>query len=100
MLPELGADAGEQHAELERLGHIVVGAGFEPENGVGIGGLRRQHDDRPLEAAAAEQLAGLAAVEIGEPDIEQHEIDMAAPRLLQPFGGGRRQRGLEFLMQA
>ena len=46
VLPELGADAGEQHAELERLGHIIVGAGFQPENGVGVGGLAGQHDDR------------------------------------------------------
>ena len=59
----------------------------------------RQHDDRALEAAAAEQLAGLAAVEIREPDIEQHEVDMAAPRLLQPFRGGRGERRVELFMQ-
>ena len=62
--------------------------------------LRRQHDDGALEAAAAQQLAGLAPVEIGQADIEQHEIDMAAARLLQALGRGRRQQRVELLMQA
>ena len=72
---------------------------FEAENGVGIGVLRGQHDDRALEAAAAEQLAGFAPVEIGQTDIEQHEIDMAAPRLLQPVAGRRGERRFELLVQ-
>ena len=54
----------------------------------------------PLKSPAAQQLAGLAAVEIGEADIEQHEIDMAAPRLLQAFRRGRREQCVEFLVQA
>ena len=34
--------------KLERLGDIVVGAGIEAENGVGLGVLPGQHDDGPL----------------------------------------------------
>ena len=59
-----------------------------------------QHDDGTLESAAAQELASLAAVEIGKADIEQHEIDMAAPRLLQAFRRGRREQRVEFLVQA
>ena len=100
MLPELRADAGEQHAQAERLRHVIIGAGFQPEDRVGIRGLSGQHDDRPLETPAAQQLAGFAAVKIGEADIEKHEIDMAAARLLQAFRRRRRQQRIEFLMQA
>ena len=99
MLPELRADAREQHAELEGLGHIVVGAGFKTEDGVGIGGLPRQHDDRTLEPAAAKQLARLAAIEIGQADIEQHEIDMTVSRKLEPVRGVGREHRVELLVQ-
>jgi len=50
-------------------------------------------------SAAAEQLAGFPPIEIGQAYIEQHEIDMAAPRLFQPVAGGRGKRGFEFLVQ-
>src|SRR5262249_2261896 len=69
VLPELGADARKQHAELERLGDVVVGASFKTENGVGIGGLPGQHDDGTLEPTTAEQLASLTSVEIGKADV-------------------------------
>src|SRR6266436_4622176 len=32
VLAQLRADAREQHGEAKRLGHVVVGAGLEPEN--------------------------------------------------------------------
>src|SRR6476660_1152973 len=99
VLAELGADAGEQHAELERLGDIVIGAGFQAENGVGIGGLRCEHDDRPLEAAAAEQLAGLASIDVGKPNIEKHEVHMAVARQLEAFRGIGREQRIELLVQ-
>jgi len=100
VLPQLSADAGEQHAELEGLGHVVVGARLQPEDGVGIRGLRRQHDDGAFEAAAAQELAGLAAVEIGKADIQKHEVDMTAARLLHALRCRRRKERVELLMQA
>ena len=99
VLPELRADAREQHAELEGLGDIIVGAGFKAEDGVGIGGLSREHDDRTLEPAAAKELARLAAVEIGEADIEQHEIDMTVPRKLEPVRRVGGEHRVELLVQ-
>src|SRR5581483_4089787 len=100
VLSELSADAREQHAELERLGHIIVGAGLEPEDGVGIGGLRREHDHRALEPAAAKQLAGLSSVEIGKADIEKNEVDVTVAHLLETVRRGRGKRRLELLVQS
>src|SRR5262249_30780396 len=37
VLAQLRADACEQHGKVEWFGHVVVGAGLEPEDGVGIG---------------------------------------------------------------
>src|SRR5437667_4887596 len=34
VLAQLRPDTGEQHCEAERLGDVVVGTRFEPENGV------------------------------------------------------------------
>src|SRR5262249_29541685 len=99
VLPQLRTDAREQHAKLEWLGHVVVCARLEPENGVGIGDLGRQHDDRAFEAAAAEQLARLAAVEIGKAHVKQHEIDMAVAGLPQSLRRRCRKRRLELLVQ-
>src|SRR4029078_1488566 len=99
VLPELRADTGEQHAEFERLGDVVVGARLEAEDGVRGGRLSRQHDDRPLEPAAAEKLAGLAAVEVGKANVEQHEIDMTVARKLEPVRRVGREQRVELLVQ-
>ena len=47
VLAELGADARQQHGKAERLGDVIVVAGFEAENGIGIGVVTRQHDAEP-----------------------------------------------------
>src|SRR3546814_11608247 len=69
VLTKLGAHARQQHAEAERLGDVVVGAGIEGEDGVGIGFRRRQHDDRRFDAAPAHQSAYLAAVHVRHADV-------------------------------
>ena len=74
VLAQMRPDAGEQHAEAERLGDIVIGAGIEAEDGVGIRCLRGQHDDRPLVAVAPHDLAGLAPVHVGQVDVEEDEV--------------------------
>ena len=53
VLAQLRADAGEQHRELERLDHVIVGAGFQAHHRVGIGPLGGEHDDRAAEAVLA-----------------------------------------------
>src|ERR1700728_246247 len=79
VLAELGANPREQNGKTERLGHIVVGAGFEAQNSVGIGIVAGEHDDRRLEAVLAQNAYGFPAVDIGQTDVHDHEIDL--PRL-------------------
>src|SRR6185312_3443276 len=43
---EVGADTGDQFADRERLGDVVVGAELEPRHLVGFGILGRDDDDR------------------------------------------------------
>ena len=99
MLAQLRPDARQQHREAERLRHIVVGAGFEAEDGVGIGVMAGQHDDRRLEPVLAKDPHRLAAVDVGKADIHDDEVDMAALGRLHPLGAGLGRDGLEFLMQ-
>ena len=53
----------------------------------------------PRAPAAAKELARLAAVEIREADIEQHEIDMTVPRKLEPIRRVGGEHGVELLVQ-
>ena len=57
---------------------------------------RHQHDDRALEAAAAQQLAGLSPIKVGKADVEKDEIHVAVACKLQPFWCEQR---LELLKQ-
>ena len=77
---QMGTDAGQQDRKPERLGHIVIGPRLQPQNGVGIGGLAGQHDDRGRNPVLAQQAAGLAAVHVGQVDVQQDQVgpDLAA----------------------
>ena len=66
VLAQLRADARQQHGETERLGDVVVGAGFQAEDGVGIGVVAGQHDDRRLEAVLAQDAHRFAPVDVGQ----------------------------------
>ena len=81
------AQAREQHAQAERLGDVVVGAGIEAEDGVGVGVGAGQHDDRHLDAVAAHEPAGLAPVHVGQADVEQDGVVIVA---LEAFERGVR----------
>ena len=83
VLAQLRAQAGQQHRELERLGDVVVGAGVEPEDRVGVGLGGGQHDDRRLDPVAAHQAADLAAVDVGQADVEQDRVEVVALGQLQ-----------------
>jgi hypothetical protein len=52
----------QQGGEAKRLGDVIVGARFEAEDGVRIGAVAREHDDRRLEAVPAQDAHGFAAV--------------------------------------
>jgi hypothetical protein len=41
--------------------------------------MPRQHDDRRLEAALAQNAHRLATIDIGKPDIHNHEVDLSGP---------------------
>ena len=61
--------------------------------------MSRQHQDRILEAALAQELAGLASIHIGQADIEDDHVEMIFAHLVD---GGLRTGGLahrEFLME-
>jgi hypothetical protein len=74
VLAQLRANAREQHGKAKRLGHVVVGTGLEPEDGVGIGIVPSQHDDRRLKAVLAQDAHRLPPVDVGKPDIHDHEM--------------------------
>ena len=78
VLAQLGADAGEQHRELERLHHIVVGAGFQAHHRVVLGCLPGQHDDRAAEAVAPHLLDGVPSVHVRQAHIHDGKIDPVA----------------------
>src|SRR5262249_24062794 len=52
---------------------------------------RREHDDRLVEALPAEHLADLEARELGQHDVQDHEVRLLGARALEaggPVGGG------------
>ena len=74
-----GADAAAQLRQPERLGDVVVGAGLEPLDGVGLAVERGQHDDRHDVAARAQRAADVVAVGPGpERDVEQDDVEVLA----------------------
>ncbi len=95
----LGADARQQHCKAERLGDIVVGAGVEAEDLVGIRDLAGQHDDGRGQAALAQQTAGFAAVHVRQVDVEQDQVGIDALAQAQAFGAVGRLNDLEFFVQ-
>ena len=68
-----GADAGDDLAHAERLGHVVVGADPEADEQVGLVGTRREHEHRhrPLRL---DPPADLEPVEAGQHEVEDDEV--------------------------
>ncbi len=85
-LAQLGAQPRQQHAQPERLGDVVIGAAVQPQDRVGVGIGRGQHDDRGLDSLPAHQPAEIAAVGVRQADIHQDHLEMVlldqAERLL------------------
>ena len=99
VLAQLRPDPCEKNGEAERLRHIVVGARLEAENGVGIGVLARQHDDRRLVAALAQKLDGFTAIHVRQPDIHDQEIDHSGTRGVDALRGGALLQHVELLIE-
>ena len=75
--PQVGADAGEQLREVERLGQVVVGAGIEAQHDVDLLGPGGEHDHGRLGVPFAQPAADLDAVHVGQAQVEQHEVRLA-----------------------
>ena len=90
--PKHGADAREQFARLERLGHVVVGADFEAHHLIQRGGLSGQHDERHVLLSAQTARQAYAVIAGRKRKIEQHEhefvISQRPPHRLAVVRGG------------
>ncbi len=99
MAAQVGANAGEKDSEAEGLGDVVVGAGVEAQDGVGIRRLGRQHDDRGRDPRLADQTTGLAAVHVGQVDVKQDQVGADLARLTHAVGRGGGLDGTKLLVQ-
>src|SRR5438270_556415 len=73
---EDGADAGDELARAERLGHIIVGAGVETADAVALLATRCQHHDRDVGRgrAAAQATADLDPADALDHPVEQDHV--------------------------
>ncbi len=72
--PQHRLDAREQFPRVERLGQVIVGADFQPDDAVDVVALGRQHDDRQGFAAAAQALADGEPVLARQHQVEDHQV--------------------------
>ena len=73
-IAQLRPDPGQQFGQPEGLGDVVVRAGIEAADHVLLGVRPGQHDDRHAPAVAPELGAEVAAVGIGQADVEQDGV--------------------------
>ncbi|OIQ79103.1 hypothetical protein GALL_391690 [mine drainage metagenome] len=75
---------GDQDVDLQRLGEVIVGAGFQAGDGVVRFRQRRQDDYRhpALQAHGLDDACGLDAPHLGHHHIHQHQIRRMGAELL------------------
>ncbi|CBH25967.1 hypothetical protein SRM_03046 [Salinibacter ruber M8] len=83
-----GLDARQKLVEGKRLGEVVVRPGPEAPHPVLHGVEGGEHQDRQLGAVQAQALAHLQPGQIGETDVQQHEVDAALPGVVEPTPAG------------
>ena len=76
--PEEGPDPGDQLAQAERLGHVVVGPELEPDDLVDLRVLGRQHEDRDRRLGPDDP-ADLDPGQLGEHQVEHDEVGPIGP---------------------
>ena len=91
-----GADAGDDLGAAERLDHVVVGAELEADDAVGLRAAGGEHDDRHA-GAGADRAADVAAVAVGQVEVEQDQVGVEALGQLERAGGGAGDVRLEAL---
>ena len=72
-----GPDAGRQLLRCERLGEVVVGAGFESGDDVVRVVAGGHHHDGDV-AGAADRAAQLESVDARQHDVDQHDVGLSA----------------------
>ena len=78
-------DTGQHHREVDRLGHIVVGAKLQCFDDIRAFRLGGDHDDGQLglRPALTQTAQHLEAAHAGHPHIEQNEIVLTGRRALE-----------------
>ena len=71
--PKDRLDPGNQRAGMERLGDVVVGAQLQADDRVDHVVARSEHHDRDI-APSAQLAAHLEAVQLGQHQVEDHQI--------------------------
>src|SRR5258706_9678980 len=80
--------AGHQPGGGKRLGDVVVRAGFEARDRIGIRIRSGQNHDRAGHARVAKRAAQHASVAVGQGHVEHHEFVKSLQALLEAFGIG------------
>ena len=72
--PQERTDARRELGQLERLDHVVVGAGVEPGDAIGDGVARGDDQHRTRVAAPAHAAQHVETFLARQPEVEQHEV--------------------------
>ena len=97
--PQQSPHARHQLANAEGLGQIIVGPAVEAEHLVGLLAPGGQHQDRRfgILRVAPNGAAERHTVQSGQHEIEDHQVEAAVARLLEPDAAVRRFDGRHFL---
>ena len=80
-------DAGDQFARVERLGQVVVGAHFKPDDAVDLVAFGGEHDDRLLRFAGTQAAADRQAIFAWQHQVKNDQFErIARHRLVHRFG--------------
>ena len=71
-----GADAGEDFADAEGFGDVVVGAEFQPDDGINFFGFGSEEEKGDLGVFASDAPADFVAIQLGHHDVEADEVGL------------------------
>ena len=81
--PQDCPDAGDHFAGLERLGHVVIGAQFEPGDAVDDVVPGSQHHDADIRAFAAQRPQNVEAGAQRQHHVEHQQVQACGPRQVE-----------------
>src|SRR5206468_2653250 len=91
--PPDGADPGDQLAQAERLDDVIVRAELQTDDAVRLLRARGDDDDRDAQALA-QRTADHEAIDIRQPKIEQHDIQLRHLEHLRTHHGAHNVKAL------